>query len=91
MSEPTSQQQGAPARQTFRPGQVVSFRHPDPTNPDQDLTGKGVVVKVGEDGASVAILPVSLFHLEVHPDNVAPVKASELLPAALQEPESSSS
>ena len=68
----------------FRAGTVVTFRHPDPAS-GETLTGRALVVKDDGDG-SVAVLPLSLFHLEVDRDNLTPAKVSDVLPAALQQP-----
>lgn len=75
----------APAGKRLRVGQVVTFRHPDPTTGDS-LEGHGLVVRVPSDPeAAVTIAPLSLLHLWVHPDNVAASKA-EAVPV-LNEPE----
>lgn len=82
-SNDQSQQQAAAAAK-LRPGQPVTFRHTDPTT-GEEFEGRGLVVHVGTDGASVAILPLSELHLEVGPDNVQPAKVSDLLPDFLRE------
>ena len=54
----------------FVPGQLVTFRHPDPIT-GADITGAGVVVQVGEgDGAAVTVAPIAVSYLEVEPGNL---------------------
>lgn len=78
------QQAGAPAKPRLRVGQVVTFSHPDPLGGDR-VEGHGLVIRVPSDPAGfVTVAPLSLLHLFVDPDNVAPAKA-EAVPT-LQEP-----
>lgn len=76
-------QQGAAKR--LRVGQVVTFRHPDPTTGDT-VEGHGLVIRVPADAEGfVTVAPLSLLHLFVEQDNVAPAKAESV--PTLQEPQ----
>lgn len=77
----------APAsKPKLRPGQLVTFRHPDPVVPGEVIEGHGLVLKVTDDGGAATIAPLSLLHLYTAADNVAPVKVEDV-PTSIQQPE----
>lgn len=75
-----------PQPRKLRPGQLVTFSHPDPVT-GGTLTGHAVVLVVGGDNEAVTLAPVSLLHLQVHPDSVVPVKPDDV-PSTIAQPAS---
>lgn len=87
MSEPTgqsAQSSGQQSRPRLRPGMPVTFRHPDPAG--GVLEGHGLVLKVNDDGTAATVAPLSLLHLYVAADDLAPVKAEDV-PTTIAQPE----
>lgn len=71
-AKPAAAAADAPTR---RPGQLVTYRHPDPVT-GRDLEGAAVVLAADDQGLIIA--PVSDHHLRVALDAVSTVRAADV-------------
>jgi hypothetical protein len=69
---------GPPVASSLRRGQLVTFTRTDSILGGQ-VSGVGVVVDLGDDGAPVVIRPVEYFTVSADPENVSPVSVADLV------------